>query len=76
MTFAGNCPAPSQPRAEQVAQRLDEFAAGAVLATTGNLAGVLAHHRRALAAGDELRARAPATTRTVTPELGARREPA
>jgi hypothetical protein len=63
-TFAENSPAPTESRAEQVGQRLDEIAAGGVPATLTGLVGVPARHRLALAARDEPQGRVSATTLT------------
>jgi hypothetical protein len=74
--FAGKSPAPSQTCAKQVWQVRDEFAAGDVLVTIEGLESVLAHHRRALAARDELPGRVSATTLAAALEPGARVGPA
>lgn len=74
-TLARNCPASAEP-GEQAAQLLDEFAAGAVLATIKDPVGATAHHRLALVACGKLRARASATTLTAALELRARTGPA
>jgi hypothetical protein len=72
-TFAGNPVAGSEPCAEQVAQLLDCLAAGDVQATIKGLEPVLTHHRRALAARDELQARVSPKTLNAALELRRRR---
>ena len=55
-SFAGNCSAPNEPAAAQVAQGLDVFATGDAPAAKDDLVGVVIQHRLAPSARDELRA--------------------
>lgn len=77
-TFGGNSPTPTEPCADRVGRRLGVLAACEVLSAISDLAGVAAHHRRAMAVRDELRTRVPGPPRTpaVARELGNARVPA
>jgi hypothetical protein len=55
-SFAGNCSAPQEPAAAQVAQGLDVFATGDAPAVKNDLVGEVIQHRLAPLARDELRA--------------------